>query len=161
MNIRTNTKFIWWWVSTLIVATGLFWSGYLGLLSFIWQIDITYITSIIGVQYLIAMAMLGYMAFKSAMPEFHGSNLHKKLTDHCWFFSESLMALGMLGTVIGLIHMSFAFATVNMAETTALQVAVLESYHALGLALFTNMVGLVASIALKYQTQFIGYSDEE
>ena len=157
-----NTFYIWW-VSELFIGAGLFWSWYFGLVSKIWTIDITMITSIILLIFVSTNIMLGYVAYSLDQPtpldKSARNQVKSKLTrlsENCWFLSEQMMALGMLGTVIGLIHMlTVNFISSGGTDIDAAQAVINNMWGAMGLALYTNAVGLAASIITKVQVYFI------
>jgi MotA/TolQ/ExbB proton channel family len=161
MNSNVNKRGLYWWVSVLTTGTLVFWASYFGYVSQIWQNDITYITSICSAIYVAAVAMLGYVAFVKP-DDYNSYETHRTLTNRSWFLSEILMGLGMVGTVIGLIHMMESGANVGVdpGQFQQTQAAISKMWDALGLALYTNLIGLVLSIALKIQTAYIGYDDE-
>lgn len=135
----------------LLTMTGLFWSYYLGFVTEVWTTDITMITSIILVMFFAATLFLG-KGLHSYQTRDDLQGLMKK-SDLCWFVSEQMMALGMLGTVIGLIHM---LAT-GFGDTTSLNDALPNMWKSMGLALYTNAVGIAFSIILKLQVYFVTY----
>ena len=150
-------KFYTWWVSVLLIATGAFWAHYFGVIQTIVSTDVTYITSIIAAVFVICNLSLGYYSYKLSDPWYSRERL-SKLLDMNWFMSEQMMALGMLGTVIGLIHM---LATNFVTDTSAMQGMLSEMWKAMGLALYTNAVGIVASIILKLQVYFLSYGEND
>lgn len=131
----------------LLTMTGLFWAYYLGFVTEVWSTDITMITSIISVMFFASTAFLGLGLHKNDLQRLI------KRSDLCWFMSEQMMALGMLGTVIGLIHM---LAT-GFSDTTSLSDALPHMWKSMGLALYTNAVGIAFSIILKLQVYFVTY----
>lgn len=154
-------NFIIWWVSILLLATGTFWANHFGLINEIWINDVTYITSAIAVVFILFNIALGWITFKSSDPSFLLS--HKtpvtRVYDMGWFLSEIMMALGMFGTVIGLILMlSNSFIG---SDPTQMQSQLGSMWEHMGLALYTNAVGIIASIVLKLQIFFTGYDLDE
>jgi hypothetical protein len=162
MNFAVYKRLIVWWVSVLLIATSVFWANYFGLIQTIWDNDPTRVTSIISFIFIGANLSLGWLAWKASDPIFVYANrkLMNKITDYNWFISEMLMALGMFGTVIGLIHMLQINAAKDVADTTALGGMIAGMWKAMGLALYANAVGLAASIVLKFQISAIGIEDE-
>lgn len=150
METSTKKLFIWW-ASMLLTMTGLFWSYYLGFVTEVWVTDITMITSIILVMFFSATLFLG-KGLHDYRKKDDLQGLMKR-SDLCWFVSEQMMALGMLGTVIGLIHM---LAT-GFGDTTSLNDALPNMWKSMGLALYTNAVGIAFSIILKLQVYFVTY----
>lgn len=162
MSFVKYKRFIFWWVSILLVATSIFWSTYFGLVHTIWESDTTRITSVILALFTITNLALGWLAWKASDPIFMSTNrkILEKITDYSWFMSEMLMALGMFGTVIGLIHMLEANTVSNAQDASAVQGMLGGMWKAMGLALYTNAVGLLFSIILKFQVYFIGVENE-
>lgn len=164
MKILQYNKFFTWWVSILLLATSVFWAGYYGIISAIWESDVTKITLLISVIFVISNSFLGYFAYKIGNTGYVSKNKEslKEKMNTFWFISEQLMALGMLGTVIGLIHMLSAnFISSDMQNGAAMQGLLANMWKSMGLALYTNAVGLIASIVLKVQVYIIGYELDE
>lgn len=155
MNFSRYKKVIIWWVSILLIGTGIFWANYFGVIQTIWTNDSTKLASVAAAVFVAANLALGWAAWQNAISP--DNPIIRKVTDYCWFLSEMLMALGMLGTVIGLIHM----LQINAAAGGAVDPTMIAGmWKAMGLALYTNAVGLVGSIVLKFQTSIIGVDDE-
>lgn len=152
-NIFRN-KFYFWWLSILLIATSLFWAYHMGFVAKIWYTDITMLSLVILLIFFGTNIKLGWISY------YLGSNLVTKEqlvkeTNTVWFLSEIVMAIGMLGTVIGLIHMLSVNFVGDPTNTTALQGTLSNMWGSMGLALYVNAVGLVASIILKLQVHFI------
>lgn len=151
-----------WWLSILLTATILFWAHYMGFVIKIWDTDITMLSSVIALAFVFANAKLAWISYKL---DTNYSKIKQKLlkeTNTVWFLSEIVMAIGMLGTVIGLIHMLAANFVGDTSNTNALQGVLSSMWGSMGLALYVNAVGLVASIVLKLQVHFIaGDLDDE
>lgn len=155
---KLNKKFYLWWVSVLLIATAVFWATYTGITTLVWETDVTMITSVISVVFVVMNMVLGYVAHLSDSKS--NPALSAFLTDKIWFMSEFLMGLGILGTVLGLIHMVTGMASLQDSSQI---VSMLDGMRtALGYALSTNALGLAASMILKFQASFIldGPSDE-
>ena len=148
-------KFYMWWLSVLLTATILFWAHYMGFIAKIWYTDITMLTTVISVGFVIANIKLGWISYHLDNGSVKKQAIVKE-TDTVWFLSEILMAIGMLGTVIGLIHMlAVNVVGSNLQNSDALQGLLGNMWESMGLALYTNAVGLIASIVLKLQVHFI------
>lgn len=154
-------KFYMWWLSVLLTATILFWTHYMGFIAKIWNTDITMLSSVIAFIFVIANFKLGWISYHLDNETASHKQLIKE-TSTVWFLSEIVMAIGMLGTVIGLIHMLAANFVGNNANIDALQGILGNMWQNMGLALYVNAVGLLASIVLKLQVHFIaGDLDDE
>ena len=162
MNLlQKYEKFFVWWISILLIGTSIFWLNYTGIIEKIWVSDTTMITSVILAVFIGANIILGYLSYSFSTNKI-SLEAQKKLADICWFTSEQLLALGMLGTVIGLIHMLSAnFLGVNLQNPESMQSLLGNMWQAMGLALYTNAVGLVFSIVLKVQVYYVGHELDE
>lgn len=148
-----------WWIVVLTTLFGVFWADYFGLVERVWVEDVTMFTSIITAIFTGTMLYLGWLAWKVSR---YGSYVEmesiKKGGETCWFISEQLMALGMLGTVIGLIHMfTVAFGDISNVDQDSLTKTLSSLWIGLGIALFTNAAGLITSIIVKFTTYFVTY----
>ncbi len=149
-------RFILWWVSILLLATGPVWAGYFGLINTIWVTDHTYITSIIAGIFIFRNLQIGWYTYKSIDEDWAYDN-HDKLKKHkdsAWFMSGQILALGMLGTVIGMIHMLTSVSGPT-GDSAQLQTMITGLFGAMGMALYTNAVGLFCSLVLKQQIKYI------
>lgn len=160
MSALSYKKFLAWWISVLLIGTGVFWAYFFGLVQTVWEADETHITSLIAVVFVVCNLYLGVLAYKIDSPYDWDTVSIKKRLETLWFMSEQMMALGMLGTVIGLIMM-LSTTSVGSIDSSSMQGVLAGMWKAMGLALYTNAVGLVCSIALKLQVYFVGYSSDE
>ena len=155
-----HTKLMAWWVSVLLIGTGIFWAYFFGFIDRVWEADETMITSLIAVIFAACNVQLGIVAYQIGKAQhLYDENVKKKL-ETLWFMSEQIMALGMLGTVIGLILM-LSTTSVGAVTDANMQGMLGNMWKAMGLALYTNAVGLVCSIVLKIQVYFVGYGLDE
>lgn len=147
-------KFYLWWLSVLLIATSFFWASYMGFVTKIWHTDITMLSSVAVLGFVFANIKLGWVTYHIDSQTASKALLNKE-TNTVWFLSEILMAIGMLGTVIGLIHMLSGVSLSGAAQQDALQGILGNLWKDMGMALYTNAVGLVGSIVLKLQAHFI------
>ena len=69
-----------------------------------------------------------------------------------WYLAETCLAIGMVGTVAGfLLMLGSAFGNIDVSNTASLQQALANMAIGMSTALYTTLVGLVASIFLKSQ----------
>jgi MotA/TolQ/ExbB proton channel family len=148
-------KFYMWWLSVLMVATTLFWAFYQGWVEKVWVTDITMLSSVILLIFAFANIKLAWISstldtdYRVVNPKL------LKETNTVWFLSEIVMAVGMLGTVIGLIHMLAVNLIGANMDSAALPTLLGSMWGNMGVALYPNAVGLAASIILKVQVHFI------
>ena len=73
-----------------------------------------------------------------------------------WFIAESMIAAGMVGTVVGFIMIfSEAFLALDVSNPETISGVLIDMAHGVGTALVTTLVGLVCSFALKGELVFL------
>jgi len=145
-------SFYIWWITNLAVASGVFWAYHEGIIQKIWHDDVTMITSALAILYIITTCMIGYVAYTK--------NIGSKLVDACWFLSEQMLALGMLGTVIGFIYLlSSGISSASVTDPTSLATLLANMSVGLGIALYTNAVGILASLISKTLLYVVTYDE--
>jgi hypothetical protein len=143
-----------WWVTNLAVASGVFWAWHTGIITKIWYDDVTLITSALAVLYVITTGLIGYVAYTK--------DYTSKIVDACWFLSEQMLALGMLGTVVGFIYLlSSGISSASVSDPTSLATLLANMSVGLGIALYTNAVGILASLISKTLLYAVTYDHEE
>ena len=69
-----------------------------------------------------------------------------------WFIAESCLVLGLIGTVTGFILMlGTAFTELDVTNITSVQNALIKMSLGMATALYTTLVGLISSLAIKIQ----------
>lgn len=143
-----------WWVTNLAVITGVFWAWHHGIVATIWQDDVTMITTALSVMFVITNGLVGYVAYTK--------DFSSKIVDACWFLSEQMLALGMLGTVVGFIYLlTTGISSASVTDPTSLATLLASMSVGLGIALYTNAVGILASLITKGMLYAITYDHEE
>jgi small-conductance mechanosensitive channel len=78
------------------------------------------------------------------------ASLERRL-ERGWFFSDIVLSVGMVGTVVGFIMMLTGFADLNFENTEEVQALISKLGYGMSTALSTTLVGLISSIILKLQ----------
>lgn len=152
--MQKRKQFYIWWVVNLAVATGVFWAWHSGIVATIWHDDVTMITSGLSLMYIITTALIGYIAYTK--------DFTSKLVDTCWFLSEQMLALGMLGTVVGFIYLlTTSISSASVTDPSSLATLIASMSVGLGIALYTNAVGILASLITKGLLYAVTYDHEE
>lgn len=143
-----------WWVTNLAVITGVFWAWHHGIVATIWQDDVTMITTALSAMFVLTNVLVGYVAYTK--------DFSSKIVDACWFLSEQMLALGMLGTVVGFIYLlTTGISSASVTDPTSLATLLASMSVGLGIALYTNAVGILASLITKGMLYAITYDHEE
>jgi hypothetical protein len=138
-----------WWIAVLLISTLVFWLGYTGYITDIWNKDATYITSGISVLFLYGLAMLGQVAYSVKSENVDVKTNASKLLNRVWFLSEIEMGLAIVGTGIGIILLLGVNSNVNVEDKSALQTLLTHLWSTMGVAFYPNALGLGSSIILK------------
>ena len=150
--MRLVKPFYIWWITNLAVATGVFWAWHSGIITKIWYDDVTMITSVLSLLYVVTTALIGYVAYTK--------DFASKIVDACWFLSEQMLALGMLGTVVGFIYLlSSGITSASVTDPTSLATLLANMSVGLGIALYTNAVGILASLVTKGLLYAVTYDE--
>ena len=81
-----------------------------------------------------------------------GSDLEARL----WYTAEALVAIGMIGTVVGFIMLfGEAFASIDVDDPASIAAVLTDMASGMGTALVTTLFGLVSSFTLKGELVFI------
>ena len=142
-----------WWVTNLAVASGVFWAWYHGIVIKIWQDDVTMITTVLAVLYIVTTLLIGYVSYTK--------NFKSKIVDACWFLSEQMLALGMLGTVVGFIYLlTSGITSASVTDPASLATLLANMSVGLGIALYTNATGILSSLITKALLYAVTYDEE-
>ena len=145
-----------WWVTVLASATAFFWAYHAGLVEKIWHDDVTMITSLLGLMYVVALGAIGFIAYTIKKRD------NSKLVDAVWFGSEQMLALGMLGTVVGFIYLlSSGITSASVTDATSLAKLLANMSVGLGIALYTNAVGILSSLITKTLLYVVIYDETQ
>ena len=139
MEIRLK----WWTVlcSSLLI---LFLSYHFGFLQQLYRADITKLSWIIIGLFFLLNIRLGYQLHTNRKT---GNNFD-------WLMSETMISLGMVGTVVGFIYMlSTVFLDINLDDIRSVQDSLGVMATGMGTALWTTLIGLICSIL--YKTELV------
>jgi hypothetical protein len=152
--MKSIKPFYIWWATNLAVASGIFWAWHQGIITKIWYDDVTMITSVLAILFVLTMCLIGFVPYTKQF----GS----KIVDACWFLSEQMLAIGMLGTVVGFIYLlSSGITSASVTDANSLATLLANMSVGLGIALYTNAVGILASLVTKGLLYAVTYDHEE
>jgi len=141
------TMFLRWWLLFCTSLGAAYTAHIFGFTQALLDNDQTRISFGIIVVYLVMSVLVGYATYLRNQGE-----IVKIYTNIGWFASEMLLALGMIGTVIGFILMlGSSFEGINVADTGSVKDALQNMAMGMSTALYTTLVGLVCSQLLKVQ----------
>jgi len=161
--IRRNnmTVFKRWFLMVVLVTVAGVALFHFGVVQDIYETDISRLSSVIMVLYVIGTALAGFNS--------HRVGTHHKLTHNTehrlyigWFISEAMMVLGLAGTVIGFIVLfNGNFEGVTFDDPDKIKEIIVAIASGMGVALYTTLVGIFASLLLKMQLVSIEVAIDE
>jgi len=147
MNENMQTRLKWYTVFCVSVLV-MYLSWTFGFLDSLYTSDITKISWVIIGLYFLFSLRLGYRLHRFDRDK----DRYSFSTNPEWFAGETMLSLGMIGTVVGFIYMlTTVFIDLNVEDTASVQEALGMMATGMGTALWTTLVGLIASVLLKLQ----------
>lgn len=143
--------FFKWLLVFIASITGAVLAHTQGFFGFVLKYDFSYISFVILICYLT-------MSIANGLTSITGVNVKKRLSISD-FVSESVVGLGLLGTVIGLIYM--VFDSLGSEAASNIQKTIESLKLGLATALITTGVGLVCGLFLNIQSYIIAYELEK
>lgn len=149
--------FLRWWIIMTLIVIGVIITWSLGGIHEIYSKDQTFLSCVIAAIFAYMSLWCGvktwYMSNAVEGKQIHASTKEKVVRQEeiGWFTSDLCLTLGMIGTVIGFILMLSGFTGLDVANVTSIQTLIVKIAQGMGTALYTTLVGLVASSLLKIQ----------
>jgi len=136
-----------WYVVLCVILIVLFGSFALGIIQTIWIADVTRLSFLIMGIFFVGTFKCGYDILKFEQT----GSMHKREIELGWFMSESLLGLGMAGTVIGFIIIMKDFGSLDVQDVSSIQNLIKSLGAGISTALYTTLLGLISSLFLKLQ----------
>ena len=141
-NYSSFAPILKWWLIFCVTLISFFSASYFFSLHLhLWESDATKISFIILTVFVFSSAWVGKITYDGQGNQNVG-----------WFIAESLLGLGMIGTVTGfLLMLGNAFENIDVSNTETLQNALTQMALGMSTALYTTLIGLICSLILKIQ----------
>ena len=156
--MKTFTK---WFLLNAVFVTAAFFAETKGAISLMVKNDVSYLTIVIIVSYVVLSALVGrwcYLSDKIKKGREREARRHlSKRAEVGWFAAEHFFSLGLLGTVFGL---CVATAT-SLNEGTEVSDIVGGLKIGLNTAFYTTICGIVFSLPLQAQLMILRFKLEE
>ena len=144
-----------WWLFFTLINLGTVIAGLTGVLSNVNEVDMTKISFLIYIIFYLFSVRIGIHTYKASKgdvltePE---ANEYVRKSEVGWFASDSMMTLGMIGTVIGFIIMlGTSFNQISTSNIASMQMALMSMSKGVSTALYTTGTGLICGLLLKVQ----------
>ena len=156
--MKTFTK---WFLLNAVFLTAAFFAETKGAISLMVKNDISHLTIVIMVLYVIVSVVVGKLCFLSdKINKGREKEARRHLTKRAevgWFAAEHFFTLGLLGTVFGL---CVATAT-SLNEGTEISDIVSGLKTGLNTAFYTTICGIIFSLPLQAQLMILRFKLEE
>lgn len=136
-----------WYIVFTLVLIGVGALFPFGVISAVWIADVTKLSFVIMAIYLAASIKCGNDIYQFEKT----GQVHSREVELGWFTSETLLALGMTGTVIGFIIIMKDFVYVNVEDVSSIEALIRSLGLGISTVVYTTLFGLVGSILLKIQ----------
>lgn len=148
-----TSQILKWYTGIAIAGCGLEIAFVKGYLSEIYSNDVTKISIAIFLILIWQTYRTGRILFKAHYSAVPGDVItdSKEEIESGWFWSDSVLSLGMIGTVIGFMTMLSGFITLDISNPESVQSIIAQLGSGMATALTTTLVGLVASVLIKIQ----------
>ena len=143
-----------WWLFTVITLCGIAPLWVYGIFHDIYEADVTGISFVIYAVFILSTIVSGVIAWRVAQGKNKPVQLErtKKYINVCWFFSETMMTLGLIGTVAGMIYLfGQIFVEIDPTNPEDLKAALGHMASGLSTAMYTTICGMVGALVSKVQ----------
>ena len=104
-------------------------------------------------------AIIGFHAYQI---QFNNKKVSENKLQPLWYFSETVMSIGMVGTLIGfLVVLTTTFVDIDTTSTQEMKRVIGTLASGMGIALLTSLCGLVSSILLKFELVLLDAENEK
>ena len=148
-----------WWLLFCCTTFGLVTIGFFNFYSYLWAVDPTRLGFITLGLFLVVTIFIGMLTYHAR----HGDQLFAMHLPLCWYMTELMMGLGMMGTLVGfLLLLQAAFGgQINLADAVGTQKMLSSMAVGFATAGVTTLVGLGSSLLTKLQLVNLEYLLEE
>lgn len=134
----------WWLIFWLSVGAALT-AGALGFFPYLWHGDASYLSWACFAVYVLMTCFVGQLTCRAR----RGSQAFAEHLPLCWFAANTLLALGMIGTLIGFMLLLQSIQGIGAnPDMQKIMGAMVVGFSTAGL---TTIVGLACSLLLKLQ----------
>lgn len=140
-----DSAFHKWLILLCVTVFAALIAQHLGWWAALWSADATKISTAILVLYFLVTFGIGYLT------KFKSDNI-EAWNRYFWFSAETMIVLGLIGTVSGfLIMLGTAFADIDVSNTESMQEVIGDMAVGMSTALSTTLVGMICSQLAKFQ----------
>jgi hypothetical protein len=142
----------WWTIVIGSTAFAILCHALFDIGRYLTEVDGTGISTFIIGIYVISTSVAGWYAY---VIQFRSQFIRKKSMLPLWYAVDSMLAIGMMGTLVGFIAGLEGFNNVDANSAAEIKKVIAEMAANMGVALITTLTGLVCSTVLKAQLVLI------
>jgi hypothetical protein len=144
--------FLRWLLVFTIVAVGSFVLVLAGFIDKVNAADATKITFAIYIVFMLISLRVGFDAWRLRKGDAETAAMVERRQETGWFVSDTLVSLGLIGTVLGFILMlGVSFSEIKFDSPDSLRAALVKMGGGMSTALYTTAAGQICSVILNLQ----------
>tara|TARA_B100000683_G_C12438332_1_gene534891 strand:- start:567 stop:1091 length:525 start_codon:yes stop_codon:yes gene_type:complete len=148
-KLKLKKPFMMHLLGLLILSVGIQLGFHFGYIQMLYYSDVTKLSVVIAGIFAWQTFICGVL-IHDITARGYKTDLDRKI-ERGWFYSDVVLSIGMVGTVIGFIIMLSGFSNIDFENVESVQGLISEMGYGMSTALSTTLVGLVSSILLKLQ----------
>ena len=148
--LKVQRPLMVWLVGMTLLVAGLEVAWMKGVIQAIYLSDVTKLSVVIALIFF----WQSFVAFKEATYQTQKTKLANDSNEQIergWLWSDIVLSLGMIGTVIGFMIMLAGFVDVDFSDFDSVQGLITRLSAGMSTSLSTTLVGLIVSVLLKLQ----------
>ena len=140
---------MFWFLGCLSLIVGVQAAYYYGAIQLLYTADVTKLSIVITGIFVWQSLCCAFSLYH--VTKYGRANSLNRNLERGWFYSDIVLSIGMVGTVIGFIMMLTGFSDLNFEDTSEVQALISKLGYGMSTALATTLVGLISSVVLKLQ----------
>lgn len=138
-----------WYAGLLCLSVFFGYAIDLGLFNELWNKDFTKISFVIIALSLYQYFELGFILMREYVTNYK-TKIKQTDLDRGFERADTMMTLGMIGTVLGFINMTSSFVTVDLSNVENIKQLLMLATNGMSTALYTTLVGLIGFLVIRY-----------
>lgn len=147
MGNKSNLPFIKWFIIFGAILASLAIAGFSGALSLIWRSDISHLSAVIGVLFVVGSLLAGKVSYSVSSMDTPSFTLREKRQMNVLeFLADVFFLIGLAGTIIG-----FCYMMSDSLQGTDVNQIIAKLKSGSSTKLYTTLAGISASALLRLQ----------
>lgn len=142
----------WWTIVIGTTALAFLADNLFGVSRYVTEVDGTGISLFIIAVYVVSSLVAGWYSY---LIQFRQQAISKRSLSPLWYSTDAMLAIGMMGTLVGFIAGLEGFNNVDAESADQIKQVIAEMAANMGIALITTLTGLICSTVLRGQLVLI------